>query len=166
MSNKILGFETPLNHFSKVYPYTKIFSTIPLKIFGCTTFVHIHKEHRTMLDPHALKCVFVWYSLTQKGHKWYDPICRKIFVSMDVTFFENQPYFTKNTLQGESVVEKDQFWEASLPLPTFDDNVSPSLSHSSGLGLIGSENSRSNSTTQLSFIVPNNEELLIRGELL
>ena len=59
MSNKILGFETPLNHFSKVYPYTKIFSTIPLKIFGCTTFVHIHKEHRTMLDPHALKCVFV-----------------------------------------------------------------------------------------------------------
>ena len=26
---------------------------------------------------------------------------------MDVTFFENQPYLTKNTLQGESVVEED-----------------------------------------------------------
>ena len=51
---KILGFKTPLNHFSKVYPHTKIFSSIPLKIFGRTTFVHIHKEHRTKLDPRAL----------------------------------------------------------------------------------------------------------------
>ena len=48
-------------------------------------------------------------------------------------------------------------------MPTFDDNVSPTFSHSSGLYPIGLENSCSNSTTQLNFIVPNNEELLTRG---
>ena len=89
MLTKILGFESLLNHFSKVYPHIKIFSSIPLKKFGCMTFVHIHKQHRTKLDPRTLKCAFVGYSPTQKGYKCYDPISRKIFVSMDVTFFEN-----------------------------------------------------------------------------
>ena len=39
MPTKIFGFETPLNHLSKIYTRTKIFSSIPLKIFGCTKFV-------------------------------------------------------------------------------------------------------------------------------
>ena len=146
MLTKILGFETPLNHFFKVYPHEKIFSSIPLKIFGCTTFVHINKEHRTKLDPHALKRVFMGYSPIQKGYKCYDLISRKIFVSMNVTFFENQPYFTKNTLKGENMVKEDCFWEMSLLLPTFDNNVSLSLSHSSGLGPIGLKNKGSSST--------------------
>ena len=39
---------------------------------------------------------------------------------MDVTFFENQPYFTKNTLHGENNEREDHFWKVSaiLPLPT------------------------------------------------
>ena len=85
---------------------------------------YIHKEHRTKLDSRALKYVFVGYSPIEKGYKCYNPIFRKFFVSMDVTFFENQPYFTKNTLQVKSMVKEDCFWEMSLPLPTFDDNVS------------------------------------------
>ena len=44
------------------------------------------------------------------------------------------------------MVEKDCFWEMSLPLPTFDDNVSPSLSHSFALGPIELENLGSSST--------------------
>lgn len=38
-------------------------------------------------------------------------------MTMDVTFFENQPYFTKNHLQGESIERKDPFWEVMEPLP-------------------------------------------------
>ena len=44
--------------------------------------------------------------------------------------------------------------------------MSPSLSHSSGLGPVGSKNLSSSSTPQPSSIVLNNEELLIRGESL
>ena len=114
------------------------------------------KQNKTKLDPHALKCVFVGYWSTQKGYKYYDPISRKNFASMDVTFFENQPYFTKNTLQGENV----------LPLPTFDDNMHPNLSHSSSSIPIGLENLCSSSTSQPSSIISNNEELLTGGESL
>jgi len=32
---------------------------------------------------------------------------------MDVSFMENQPYFIKNHLQGENIVEKDIFLKIS-----------------------------------------------------
>ena len=102
MLAKILGFETPINHFSKVYPPVKILFWIPQKKFGCKTFVHIHKEHRTKLDPCVLKCVFVGYSPTQKGYKCYNPIPRKIFISMDVNLLWESTKFIKNILQMES----------------------------------------------------------------
>ncbi|WVZ95817.1 hypothetical protein U9M48_041533 [Paspalum notatum var. saurae] len=47
------------------------------------------------LDPRSVKCVFVGYSSTQKGYKCWDPIGKKLFVSMDVTFRELEPYYTK-----------------------------------------------------------------------
>ena len=38
---------------------------------------------------------------------------------MDVTFCENEPYLSQNSLQGENNVGKENFWELSLlsPLP-------------------------------------------------
>jgi hypothetical protein len=38
---------------------------------------------------------FVGYSSTQKGYKCWDPVGKKLFVSMDVTFREFEPYYTK-----------------------------------------------------------------------
>lgn len=38
------------------------------------------------------------------------------FKSMDVKFAENQPFFPKNSLQGENIVEKENFWE-TLQIP-------------------------------------------------
>jgi len=67
---------------------------VPPKVFGCICFVHVHGLARGKLDPRALKCVFVGYSLTQKGCKCYHPPSRKQFVLMDVTFFETQLYFS------------------------------------------------------------------------
>ena len=45
MYSKILNFETPLNIFHKFYPMNKFPSTLPLKIFGYTAFVHIHDHN-------------------------------------------------------------------------------------------------------------------------
>ena len=63
------------------------------KIFGCASFVHVHAYARGKLDPRAIKCVFIGYSSTQKGYKCYHPPTREIFVTVDVTFFENESYF-------------------------------------------------------------------------
>ena len=79
-------------------------------------FVHIHKQNHSKLDPWLEKCVFVGYSTTYKWYKCYNPISKKLVVTMDVTFFENQPYFTKNHHQGESIERKDPFWEEMGPI--------------------------------------------------
>jgi len=68
---------------------------VPPKIFGCVCFVRDHRPSVGKLDPRAIKCVFVGYSSAQKGYKCWDPIGKKLFVSMDVTFREFEPYYTK-----------------------------------------------------------------------
>jgi hypothetical protein len=47
------------------------------------------------LDPQAVKCIFVGYSSTKKDYKCWDLVGGKLFVSMDVTFREFEPYYTK-----------------------------------------------------------------------
>ncbi|RVW35205.1 Retrovirus-related Pol polyprotein from transposon RE1 [Vitis vinifera] len=41
--------------------------TLPPKIFGCVSFIHIPKQSRDKHDPRALRCVFLGYSSNQKG---------------------------------------------------------------------------------------------------
>jgi hypothetical protein len=47
------------------------------------------------LDPHVVKCIFVGYFSTQKSYKCWDPVGRKLIVSMDVTFQKFESYYTK-----------------------------------------------------------------------
>ncbi|RVX14379.1 Retrovirus-related Pol polyprotein from transposon RE2 [Vitis vinifera] len=81
------------------------------KIFGCSVFVHINRQHRSKLDPRSLKCIFLGYSSNQKGYKCYSPVTRKFYNSMDVTFFETWPYYPKNDIQGENSTQEYQFWD-------------------------------------------------------
>ena len=73
----------------------------PSKVFGCKAFVHIHDHNRSKLEPRALLYIFLGYSATQKGYRCYSPEKRRYFVTMDVTFFENQSFYPKKPLQGE-----------------------------------------------------------------
>ena len=50
------------------------------------------------------------YSPTQKGYQCYSPITKKFYYSLNVTFFEEKPYFTKTIIQGESPNLEYQFW--------------------------------------------------------
>ena len=106
------------------------------KIFGCVSFVHVHSNARGKLDLRAIKCVFIGYSSTQKGYKCYHSPTRKIFVTADVTFVENESYF-RPSLQGEMTLEeKDNLFLLNFPL----ENAPPSLENVSSGNASESEN--------------------------
>lgn len=93
LPTRVLNYTTPLNCFKKMYPTARIFSDIPLRVFGCTTFVHLPIQCRSKLDPRAEKCVFIRYAPNQRGYKCYNPHTGKTHITMDVTFIESQPFF-------------------------------------------------------------------------
>jgi hypothetical protein len=64
-----------------------------LKMFGCIAYVHVLDELRTKLDPKAEKCVFIRYSLEEKGYKCYNPVTREMRVSKDVVFDEMNNWY-------------------------------------------------------------------------
>jgi len=88
MPSRILGMKSP----AELLLGTREFK-VPPKVFGCACFVRDHRPGVGKLDPHAVKCIFVGYASSQKGYKCWDPIGRKLFVSMDVTFREWEPYY-------------------------------------------------------------------------
>ena len=59
-----------------------------LRTFGCIAYAHIPKDERHKLDPKARKCVFLGYGVDTKGYRLYDPSCKRVLISRDVTFNE------------------------------------------------------------------------------
>ena len=111
MPSRVLKFLTPCQVLTTIHPHILTFtSNLPLRVFSCTSFVHVHHNHCTKLDPKSLKCIFLGYSSCQKGYKCYSPLTEKVYNSMDVTFFESQSYFPKSDIQGESSKEY-QIWD-------------------------------------------------------
>ena len=49
-------------------------------------------ELRRKLDKKGQKCIFVSYSEDTKSYKLYDPIARKVIISRDVQFVENESW--------------------------------------------------------------------------
>ena len=90
MPSRILGIKSPAELMLGCREFK-----VPPKVFGCVCFVRDHRPSVGKLDPQAVKCIFVGYSSTQKGYKCWDLVGKKLFVSMDVTFHEEEPYYTK-----------------------------------------------------------------------
>jgi hypothetical protein len=64
-----------------------------LRVFGCIAYVHVPDEKRSKLDPKAEKCIFIGYSLEQKGYRCFNPSTRKLQVSRDVVFDEMASWY-------------------------------------------------------------------------
>ena len=59
-----------------------------LKVLGSITYAHVPKAARTKLDDKAVKTIFIGYK--HEGYKLYNPMTKKVIVSRDVTFVEDE----------------------------------------------------------------------------
>ncbi len=57
-------------------------------MFSCIASMHVLNEKRSKLDPKVEKCIFIEYSLEQKGYRCFNPSTQKLQVSRDVVFDE------------------------------------------------------------------------------
>ena len=78
-----------------------------LRIFGCTCYVHQNK--RDKLDHTSIKAIFLGYSYQKKGYKCFDPINHKLYISRDVSFLENKPYFKEINNELDNHIAKNDF---------------------------------------------------------
>ena len=76
----------------EVYPNYSWHTGLAPCVFGFTAFVHLHNPDDKFI-PRSLKCIFVGYSLTQKGYKCYHPQSKKFMISVDVTVQETKKFF-------------------------------------------------------------------------
>lgn len=90
MPTRVLQFVTPLEYFKKTFPDCRINSDLPLKIFGCTVFVHIPSQVRSTLDPRAEKCVFIGYAPNKRGYNCYNPQTKDVRVSIMILIGNQQ----------------------------------------------------------------------------
>ncbi|RVW88818.1 Retrovirus-related Pol polyprotein from transposon RE1 [Vitis vinifera] len=67
---------------------------LPPRVLGCTCFVHILTPGQDKLSAKAMKCLFLGYSRLQKGYRCYSLETHRYFISANVTFFENSPFFS------------------------------------------------------------------------
>src|SRR5664279_2577170 len=91
-SSRVLGMKSPSE---LLFGENKFL--VPPKLFGSTCFVRDHRPSIGKLDPRAVKCVFMGYSSSQKGYKCWSPSAKRMFVSMDVTFRESEPFYGEPT---------------------------------------------------------------------
>ncbi|XP_021901240.1 uncharacterized protein LOC110817136 [Carica papaya] len=119
MSYRILQFQTHYELLSQFFSNSHILNFLPLEVFGCSAYIHVHSHLRGKLDPRAFKCIFVGYSSNQKGYKCFFLDISWFCNTVDVTFFENQSFYTKSDIQGEKVTQEYHLWDAiiSLPIP-------------------------------------------------
>ncbi|KAJ9692402.1 hypothetical protein PVL29_011454 [Vitis rotundifolia] len=104
MPSSILHDQIP---HSLLFPNQPLYF-LPPRVFGCTCFVHILTPGQDKLSAKATKCIFLGYSRLQKGYHYYSSETHRYFLSADVTFFEDSPFFSTSESLPVSEV---------LPLP-------------------------------------------------
>ena len=80
-----------------------------LRVFGCVAYAHVPKEQRQKLDDKGVKCIFIGYSSESKEYRLYDPLNKKMILSRDVEFLENQSWYGP-TDESQSTSVKCQSW--------------------------------------------------------
>ena len=85
----------------------------------CVAYAHVPNELRRKLDKKGHKCIFVGYSEDTKAYKLYDPITRKVIISRDVQFVENESWdgIVDINVKIVSNVDNDDMEEEVVQIP-------------------------------------------------
>lgn len=89
---------------------------MPLKLFGCVTYVHVQPGLRSKLDLRSIKCIFLGYSNSQMGYKCYSPANRRIYVTLDVIFDEKHVFY--RTIEETEELKDSEYELPNLPSST------------------------------------------------
>jgi len=88
LNNKILH--------SILFPHEPL-HPLPLKVFGSTCFVHNFSLGLDKLSPRSHKCVFLGFTRSQIGYKYFSPTLNRYFVCADVIFNESSFYYKSSS---------------------------------------------------------------------
>jgi hypothetical protein len=91
LPSKTIAHDTPLH---------KLFGTHPnynsLKVFGWACWPNLHPYNPKKLDFRTKQCIFLGYSSSHKGYKYFDHTTGRIYISRDVVFDEQNFPFVKS----------------------------------------------------------------------
>lgn len=62
------------------------------RVFKCVAHVHVPDQNRSKLDDKSVKCVLLGVSDESKAYRLFDPVSKKIIVSRNVVFEENESW--------------------------------------------------------------------------
>ena len=57
-----------------------------LRIFGALCYGHVPKELKHKLESKSVKGIFVGYATYEKGYRVFDPVTKKLILSIDIVF--------------------------------------------------------------------------------
>ena len=114
----------PIVDANTTSPYLKLFDHAPdysfLKVFGCKCFPWLRPYAATKLDFRSTECIFIGYSLNQKGYKCWCPSTGKVYLSRHVRFVEHvfpfSPTSSSNSISASCQSNPSSFadWVSSV----------------------------------------------------
>ena len=104
---KALKLKTPEEVFTGIKPHLG-----HLRVIGCLAYCHIPDVKRQKLDPKATATIFIGYDEQSKAYRCYHPPSRKILVSRDVRFDEQQ--FAIPSIETTEPLEDHSFLDRLL----------------------------------------------------
>jgi hypothetical protein len=116
------------------------------RVFGCKAYMHVPKENRRKWDSKTKKCIFVGYSITSKGYRLYEPISRKICISRDVLFDEDQFIQHKEDTQVFDIGDSDLIPECGKETNTEETNTEETDSEETDIEKTSTEETNSKET--------------------
>lgn len=88
--------KTPKECWSGIKPNVDHF-----RVFGCIGNVHVPHAKRLKLDARSQKCVMLGYSEESKGYKMVNPMTKKVIISRDIVFEEEESWDWRRTKEEE-----------------------------------------------------------------